>query len=74
MSSRALDRELEIDDVYDDEISDEDYGFIVGPDGELKSVFLPDNGVFKPPKQIQKILKIFGITDVDNISGSATIH
>ena len=66
--------ELSPDEVYDTEISDEDYGFILGPDGELKSVFLPENVPFKPPKNIQKILKMFGITDIDNIAGSETLH
>lgn len=63
MSKIALEEELSVDDVYDTEITDEDYGFIIGPDGELKSVFLPENMPFKTPKNIAKILKMFGITD-----------
>lgn len=74
--SKATDRiveEIETD-VYDTEISDDDYGFIVGPDGELKSLFLPDHVPFKPPKNIAKMLKIFGIQDISDIDGVETIH
>jgi hypothetical protein len=38
-----LSEELAVEDgLYDSDIGDEDYGFILGPDGELKSLFLPD--------------------------------
>lgn len=74
MSKLNQEQEHNIDDIYDQEISDDDYGFIFGPDGELKSVFLPDNVPFKTPKNIAKILKIFGITDLDNIDNDQTLH
>ena len=36
-----LSEELAIEDgLYDTEIEDDDYGIILGPNGELKSVFL----------------------------------
>ena len=73
MSKASQDQELGMGDVYDTEISDEDYGFIVGPDGELKSVFLPDNLPFKQPKNIQKIFKIFGIRDAEQLDND-TLH
>lgn len=63
-----------IGDIYDQEITDDDYGFIFGPDGELKSVFLPDNIPFKTPKNIQKLLKLFGINDLENIDNNQTLH
>lgn len=66
--------EQEYDDLYDTEIGDEDYGFIFGPDGELKSVFLPNTIPNVTPEKIQKILEIFGINDIENIDGSQTIH
>lgn len=68
-----LAQEEYIDDVYATEISDDDYGFIFGPDGELKSVFLPETLPFKTPKNIAKILKIFGITDPEQLNGT-TLH
>lgn len=76
MSKSAQTQDLELDDIYDTEISDEDYGFIFGPDGELKSVFLPESLPFKTPENIQKILEIFGITDPEQIAGeyNTTLH
>lgn len=68
--TESLDHEQ---DLYDTEIADDDYGFIFSADGELKSVFLPDQ-FGEVPEKIQKILELFGINDVDNIDGSQTIH
>jgi hypothetical protein len=70
--------EKEIDSVDDhdveyDEFDDSDYGFIIGPDGELKSVMFPEDLMFDPPKEIKKILKIFGIKDINDLSAK-TIH
>jgi len=63
-----LSEELAIEDgFYEDDISDEDYGFIFGPNGELKSVFFPDNMPFKTPESIQKILEIFGYSDPEQL-------
>jgi hypothetical protein len=72
--SKATQQEINYDDVYDTEISDEDYGFILGPDGELKSVFLPESLPFKAPKNIAKILKIFGINDLENLDNDQPLH
>ena len=72
--SKATQQEINYDDVYDTEISDEDYGFILGPDGELKSVFLPESLPFKAPKNIAKILKTFGINDLENLDNDQPLH
>ena len=60
-------------DVYD-EIADEDYGFIIGPDGELKSVFVPDIPPFETPENVLKILNLFGIGDISEIEDLQTRH
>ena len=58
---------------YDDEFGPGDYGFIIGPDGELKSMSIPENLMEDPPKSIRKIMKIFGIKDLQEIT-ITTIH
>jgi hypothetical protein len=73
MSKVSQDQEVDVGDIYDTEISDEDYGFVLGPDGELKSVFLPDNIPFKQPKNVQKIFKMFGIRDAEQLDND-TLH
>ena len=65
-----LSEELAFEDgMFDTDIDDEDYGFVFSADGELKSVFLPENLPFKTPENIQKILAMFGITDPEQIAG-----
>ena len=72
MSKVSQDQELEMGDIYDTEISDEDYGFILGPDGELKSVFLPESMPFELPEKLAKIFEILGYSDPDQLD--STLH
>jgi hypothetical protein len=72
MSNRTLEQEVDISEVFDTEITDEDYGFVVGPDGELKSIFIPEHLPFKTNKKLQKLFKIFGITDPAQLD--STLH
>jgi hypothetical protein len=72
MTKMAREEELELD-VYDTDIGDEDYGFIFGPDGELKSVFLPDELPFRVPEKIAKILEMFGVQDPEQLD-NPTLH
>lgn len=62
----------EVDEGVDD-FEEGDYGFIIGPDGELKSIMLPEDLFEDPPSEIKKILKIFGIFDVYAMSNK-TLH
>ena len=74
MSKHTQVREIELEEQYDDDISDDDYVFVLGSDGELKQVILPENVPFKAPKNVNKILKVFGVHDVSNIDLDATMH
>jgi hypothetical protein len=68
-----LSEELAFEDgMYDTEIEDDDYGIILGPNGELKSVFLPDNMPFEVPEKLAKIFAILGYTDPDQLTN--TLH
>ena len=73
MPSDKSEKNQHSSDEYD-EISDEDYGFVIGPDGELKSMFLPVNYSGEMPETVREIFKIFGINDLDDIDGTATRH
>lgn len=55
----------EVDETYDPN----DYGFIIGPDGELKSIMYPPNLMEDPPEEIKMILEIFGIDDFETLEG-----
>jgi hypothetical protein len=65
--AEILDDDVEISDVYDEEITNEDYGFIVGADGELKSVFMPTD-YFEIPEKVKAVFETFGISDPESVN------
>ncbi len=69
--------ELTVEDIvqsYDEEIGEEDYGFIFDQDGNLKYAFVPEFPPDKPPKNIPKIMKILGVIDLAQFNEDLTIH
>ncbi len=57
----------------EDETSADDFGFIIGSDGELKSMMIPEHFMSDPPEEVMLILKIFGIDDINSL-GDRTLH
>jgi hypothetical protein len=61
---------------YDEEVSGygpDDFGFILGPNGELKSFMLPEHMMDNPPEEVLAILSIFGVDDIHELTNS-TLH
>jgi hypothetical protein len=74
MSKRT---EVEFEETYIDEdqdIGDDDYGFVFDGEGNIKYIFVPDNLPFRPPKNITKIMKILGVTDLSQFAGDIPLH
>jgi hypothetical protein len=67
MTKQIQELEQDQEEIELDEIGKEDYGFIIGPDGELKHMFAPDEFDLDPPKVVKKILKLLGIADINCI-------
>lgn len=68
--------EVEIEELayeYND-IGEEDYGFVFDASGNLKYAFIPEILPNKPPKSIQKIMKILGVIDLQQFNEDLTIH
>jgi hypothetical protein len=61
-------------DVVDADIADDDYVFIISPDGNLKQILLPDEVPFELPENINKVLAVFNVNDVESLAVSPTIH
>ena len=63
-------------DAIEDLADDNDYGFIIGPDGELKHMFTPNEFHLEPPPVVKKILKLLGIKDINMVDfdTDGTIH
>jgi len=51
----------------------DDYGFILGPDGELKTFMIPEHLMEDPPEEVLAILSIFGIDDIHDLE-DRTLH
>lgn len=67
--ANALNNDTSSDEFDDDEIdfTADDFGFVIGPDGELKSIMYPDNLMEDPPEEIKMILEIFGIENFETL-------
>lgn len=75
MSKKISEKEVDAEVIaFDTDLADDDYCFVLSADGELKSVILPEVVPFKAPKNIAKILKMFGIYDIEDIDKDATLH
>lgn len=61
------------EDEEDDDFGPNDFGFIIGPDGELKKLIFPENINVVPPTEVQLILDIFGI-DINEMNDIRTLH
>ena len=51
----------------------DDYGFILGPDGDLKSFMMPEHLMKDPPEEVKMILSMFGIDDINEL-GNGLLH
>lgn len=73
MTKRA---EIDVEPAFDyqEEIGDEDYGFVFDAEGNLKFAFVPDFLPDKPPKTIAKIMKLLGVIDLAQFNEDLTIH
>jgi len=56
-----------------DDYGPDDYGFVLGPDGSLKSFMIPEHLMTDPPEEVRMILEIFGIDDIHEL-GNQTLH
>lgn len=54
---------------YDEEndYGPDDFGFVLGPDGGLKSFMIPEHLMEDPPEEVLMILSIFGIDNIHEL-------
>ena len=60
-------------DTDDEDFSEDDYGFIIGANGELKTMMIPEDLMEDPPLEVKRILKIFGIKNIHQLE-PRTLH
>lgn len=56
-----------------DESEVDDFVFVLGPEGQLKSMLIPEHLLDDLPEEAQMILEIFGIDNIHQL-GSRTLH
>jgi hypothetical protein len=65
----------EYEDRTEFKVSDTDYGFLIDSEGNLKTVFGPEELFDAPPESVQQILDMFGVDSSELIMrAGATIH
>jgi hypothetical protein len=57
----------------DDDFGPDDFTFVLGPDGELKSFIIPEHLMDDPPEEVQLILNFFGIESIYDLE-NRTLH
>lgn len=62
------------DDDYDDDELGDDCGFLIDSDGQLITIFGPDEMFTSPSENMVKILQIFGISNPDEFYASQILH
>jgi hypothetical protein len=71
---RVTDELLAADGFADDDLESDDYCFIFDRDGNLKGAVLPEVLPFKAPKNIAKLMKIIGVSDIAMLDQDHPIH
>jgi len=61
-----LEETVELVELYDDEITDADYGFVLDAEGNLKSVFMPTE-YFEVPEKVRAIFAALGIDNPEDV-------
>ena len=51
-----------------DDYGKDDFGFVIGPDGELKSFMIPEHLMEDPPEEVIMILSLFGIDSIHELT------
>jgi hypothetical protein len=68
MPNNAIPTSIEIEEIEETEdFGRDDFGFIIGPDGNLKSCMIPEHLMSDPPEEVMVILEMFGIDDIHDL-------
>ena len=68
------DQNFEEDKLSEDGIEPDDYLFVIGSDGKMKSVIFPAEDSVFYHKDLLKLFAFFGIDNPDDLLESRTLH
>ena len=61
------------EEIIEDENDADDFGFVIGSDGQLKSLMVPKHLMDDPPEEVKMILNLFGIENIHQLE-ERTLH
>ena len=71
--ANSIDANFIVEEVDEDGEDQDDFTFILGPDGSLKHMLIPEHALNDLPSEVQLILEMFGIDDITEIK-NRTLH
>ena len=78
MSKKSMEEDISLsenDDLTEFNIDENDFGFLIDGEGNLKTVFGPDDLFGEPPEAVQKILDMFGVSSAElALRSGTTLH
>ena len=70
-----MEDQLSVDEMnQEDGLDPDDYVFIVGANGKMKSVIFPTEETMHYHKDLLKVFDMFGVKNPDELLGGHTIH
>ena len=75
MSKRTMEDDItisEAEELGEFTVDENDFGFLIDCEGNLKTVFGPNDLFAGPPEAVQKILDMFGVTSAELAMRSGT--
>jgi hypothetical protein len=68
MPNNAFNATVEIEEFEETEdVGKDDFAFVLGPDGDLKTFMIPEHLMEDPPEEVKLILSLFGIEDIHEL-------
>jgi len=69
MTNNIIGSIVEIEEYDEDnEMERDDFAFVIGPDGDLKSMIIPEHLMNDPPEEVKMILEMFGIDSIHDLN------
>jgi hypothetical protein len=68
MPNSGIIASVEIEEYEEtDDVGKDDFAFVLGPDGDLKTFMIPEHLMTDPPEEVKMILALFGIDDIHEL-------
>jgi hypothetical protein len=74
MPNNGIIASVEVEEFEETEdVGKDDFAFVLGPDGDLKTFMIPEHLMEDPPEEVKLILSLFGIDNIYELE-NRTLH